>query len=90
MGERVVKKVGAFFGPVPGSIRGHLNFEELVRIFWTAVLATGTVLLSTRAVRGNWTELDQPNWLELITFLMLSYAEFIRRLSHGQPLPPVS
>jgi hypothetical protein len=73
-----------FFAEVPGSIRDHLNSEELLRITITALTAGGGVCGILEAILARTTVIfPAPADAALAAALLAAILEANRRLRHG-------
>jgi hypothetical protein len=73
-----------FFAAVPGSIKGHLNTEELVRVLMTGLSAGGGVLGLLELLRADVGVLfPAPNDAALAATVLTLLLEIRRRLTHG-------
>jgi cobalamin synthase len=78
------RAVRQFFAAVPGSLRNHLNFEELARIAVTALTAGGGMFGVLEAVlRQAQAIFPAPADAALATALLTLILEVSRRLQHG-------
>jgi hypothetical protein len=83
----VLDRVGRFFAAVPGSIQGHLNSEELVRVLVTGLSAGGGVLGLLELIRADVGVLfPAPNDAALASAVLTILIEIRRRLTHGAGL----
>ena len=83
------RRIGGFFAAVPGSLKNHLNGEELFRITVTAVSAGGGVfgLLSAFALHAD-TIFPAPADAALAALIIGTILDARRRLGHGaEPSP---
>lgn len=73
-----------FFAAVPGSLRDHLNFEELARIAITALTAGGGVFGLLEAVLSQAPAVfPAPADAALAAALLTLILDVCRRLQHG-------
>ena len=84
---RFVDRLSRFFAEVPGSIQGHLNSEELVRVVVAGLSAGGGVLGCLEMIRSDAGVLfPAPNDAALATAVITVILEVRRRLTHGAKL----
>lgn len=82
--RRVIDRLRRFFAEVPGSIQGHLNSEELVRVVVTGLSAGGGALGFLELIRADAGVLfPAPNDAALATAVLTVILEVRRRLTHG-------
>ena len=81
--------VVSFFSAVPGTIKSHLNTEELLRIAVTALTAGGGVFGLLEAVmRSAGLIFPAPSDAALAAAVLTMILESHRRLQHGSdPIP---
>jgi hypothetical protein len=73
-----------FFATVPGSLRNHLNTEELYRISVTSLSAGGGVFGLLQAILlGVGTLFPSPTDAALAAFVLATILDSLRRLHHG-------
>ena len=81
-----------FFGPVEGSIKGLLNFEELYRSFLASLgsgSAVAVLLFLSRTILGRFAEiLPDTSTASLVTVILSLVFDMLRRLTHGIDLSP--
>jgi hypothetical protein len=80
----VFARIRRFFAAVPGSVHGHLNGAELLRIAATALSAGGGLLGVLEAVRlGVGAIFPAPADAALAALILTTILETLRRLGHG-------
>ena len=81
-----------FFGPVDGSIKGLLNFEELYRSFLASLgsgSAVASLLFLSRTILGRLAEiLPETTTASLVTVILSLVFDLLRRLTQGVDLTP--
>ncbi len=83
-GTGVLAKVSGFFSAVPGSLKGHLNTTELLRIAITALTAGGGILGILQMVLQNVGMIfPAPSDAALAGAVLTILIESLRRLNHG-------
>jgi hypothetical protein len=82
--ERHALRVWTFFGQAPGSLKRHLNTEELIRITLTSALAGGGLFGLVQALASS-TETIFPASTDaaLAAAVLTVILETLRRLGHG-------
>ena len=81
---QLVSSIQAFLSAVPGSLKNHLNAEELIRIATTALTAGGGVYGVLQAIiLGAGTIFPAPGDAALAAALLTTILEVLRRLGHG-------
>lgn len=81
------KAIRDFFGAVPGSLKNHLNSEELVRISIAALTAGGGVFGLLHAIMlGAGSIFLAPNDAAFAATVLAAVLEVFRRLGHGKEL----
>lgn len=81
---RIYCRVRDFFAEVPGSLKAHLNTQELVRIAVAALSAGGGAfgVLQALLVHAG-TIFPAPLDAALAAFVLTTILETLRRLDHG-------
>jgi cobalamin synthase len=92
--RKTATKAFTFFEEVPGSLKGHLNQEELVRVSVTALTAGGGLFGLLQALSLSVGSIfPAPSDAALAAALLTAILEILRRLGHGgetskSPGPP--
>jgi hypothetical protein len=80
----LAKKSVRYIEEVPGSLKGHLNREELVRVSLTAVTAGGGLFGLLQAISlSAGTIFPAPTDAALAAAVLTAILEVLRRLGHG-------
>lgn len=85
--NKVFAAVKSFLAAVPGSLKGHLNSAELIRIGVTALTSGGGVLGLLVALQGAVGTLAPAPDAALASAVLTVLVEVARRLQHGAPAP---
>lgn len=86
--NEMIKSLKAYFKAAPGSIKGYVNTNELIRVMFFAIAAGSgsSVILSTLNQSLN-TILVRPEDVAISSAVLVAIIEIQRRLQHGQVLP---
>lgn len=88
---QVISFIGKFLGPAVGSIKGHLNIEELLKTLVTAVLAGGGILgVLTALIPVIGVIVPNAADAALATGVLTVIVDVVRRLQHGTAPPTPS
>jgi hypothetical protein len=85
-------RAGEFLGAVPGSLKNHLNSDELCRIVAAALTAGCGLFGVLQAVAAHvGTIFPAPSDAAFAALVLTTILEAYRRLGHGEnPTPPSS
>jgi hypothetical protein len=79
----VVAAILGFLGSVPGSVKGYLNVQELLRVAVAAAVAGGGAWGAAAAIVADLPQIMTPQDLGLATSAVMLLVEVLRRLGHG-------
>jgi hypothetical protein len=83
-------KILNFFKEVPGSIKGYLNSQELIRILFLTLAAGGGMEMMLSSLRASMNQLlVNPQNAAWVSAVIVALMEINRRLKQGD-LPVVS
>jgi hypothetical protein len=83
-------KIINFFKEVPGSIKGYLNSQELIRILFLTLAAGGGMEMMLSSLRASMNQLlVNPQNAAWVSAVIVALMEINRRLKQGD-LPVVS
>jgi hypothetical protein len=83
-------KILNFFKEVPGSIKGYLNSQELIRILFLTLAAGGGMEMMLSSLRASMNQLMvNPQNAAWVSAVIVALMEINRRLKQGD-LPVVS
>ena len=86
--KKIIDKIRNFLDAVPGSLKNHLNVEELSRVSIAALTAGGGVYGLLQAVMlAAGTIFPAPADSALAAIVLASILDVCRRLGHGTELP---
>lgn len=86
----LLARLKKYFAEVPGSIRGFLNVNELVRVLMTSIVSGGGVLAVLQALAASaGTIFPAAQDAALAALLLTSLLEVTRRLQQGVSLHDV-